>query len=81
MPADGSERRITIPGNNRTCVDVHVAKGPAIDRNAELAELRRQIDVVDTDVTLINKRIDESQSMCSVSLFALRDCKEFVIVI
>ena len=42
-----------------------MAKSPTIDRNAELAELRRQIDVVDTDVTLINKRIDESQSMHS----------------
>ncbi len=58
-----------------------MAKSPAIDRNSKLAELRRQIDVVDTNVTLINKRIDESQSMCSFSLFALRDCKEFVIVI
>ena len=44
---------------------MQVAKSPAIDRNSKLAELRRQIDVVDTDVTLINKRIDESQSMRS----------------
>ena len=65
MLADGGEQRITIPGNHHTCVDVHVAEGPPIDQNAELAELRRQIDVVDTDITLINKRIDESQSMRS----------------
>ena len=81
MPADGGERRITIPGNHRTCVGVQVAKGLAIDQNAELAELRRQIDVVDTDVMLINKRIDESQSMCLFSLFALGNCKKFSILI
>ena len=63
MPAHGGKRRITLPGNHRTFIDVQVVKGLAIDRNAELAELRRQIDVVDTEVTLINKRIDESQSM------------------
>ena len=40
-----------------------MVKSPTIDRNSELAELRRQVDVVDTDVMLINKRIDESQSM------------------
>ena len=42
-----------------------MAKSSAIDRDIEVAELRRQIDVVDTDITLVNKRLDESQSMRS----------------
>ena len=44
---------------------VQTAEGPAVDQTAEFAELRRQIDVVDADITLVNKRLDESQSMCS----------------
>ena len=65
MPAHGGKRRITLPGNRRTCIDVQVAKGPAIDQTAECAELRRQIDVVEADVTLVNKLFEESQSMRS----------------
>ena len=45
-----------------------MAKGPAADRTAEVAELRRQIEVVDADITLVNERLNESQSMCSVFL-------------
>ena len=45
-----------------------MVKGPAIDRTAEVAELRRQIEVVDADITLVNKRLNESLSMCSVVL-------------
>ena len=44
---------------------MQVAKGPAIDQTAECAELRRQIDVVEADVTLVNKLFEESQSMRS----------------
>ena len=64
MPAHG-EWRITLPGNNHTCIDVQVAKGLALDQTAECAELRRQIDVVEADVMLVNKRFEESQSMRS----------------
>ena len=60
MPAHGGKRRITLPDNDRTCIDVQVAKGSAIDQAAECAELRRQIDVVEADVTLVCKRFEES---------------------
>ena len=43
---------------------VQMAKGPAVDRTAEFVELRRQLDVADTDIALVNKRLDESQGMC-----------------
>ena len=65
MPAHGGKRRITLPDYDRTCIDVQVAKGSAIDQAAECAKLRRQIDVVEADVTLVNKRFEESQSMLS----------------
>ena len=65
MPAHGGKRRITLPDSDRTSIDVQVAKGSAIDQAAECAELRRQIDVVEADVTLVNKRFKESQSMLS----------------
>ena len=32
-------------------------------RTDEFAELKRQLDVVDADITLVNKRLDESQGM------------------
>ena len=35
------------------------------DRSVEVAELTRQIEVVDADITLVNERLSESQSMCS----------------
>ena len=54
MPPHGSKRRITLLDNDRTCIDVQVAKGSAIDQAAKCAELRRQIDVVEADVTLVN---------------------------
>ena len=37
--------------------------GPAADQTADFAELRRQLDVVDADITLVNKRLDEAQGM------------------
>ena len=65
MPAHGGNRRIKLPDNDRTCIDVQVAKGSAIDQAAECAKLRRLIDVVESDVMLVNKRFEESQSMLS----------------
>ena len=55
MAAHGDKRRITLPDYDRTCIDVQVAKGSAIDQTAECAELRRQIGVVEADVMLVNK--------------------------
>ena len=65
MAAHGGKRRITLPDYDHTCIDVQVAKGLAIDPAAECTELRRQIDVVEADVMLVNKRFEESQSMLS----------------
>ena len=65
MPSDGGKPRIKFPDNNRTFIFVQVTKGSAVDQAAECAELRRQIDVVEADVTLVNKRFEESQSMIS----------------
>ena len=42
-----------------------MAKGQAV---AEVAELRQQIEVVDANIMLVNERLNESQSMCSVFL-------------
>ena len=65
MPADGGKRRIKFSDNNRTCISVQVTKGSAVGQAAECAELRRQINVVEADITLENKRFEESQSMLS----------------
>ena len=43
---------------------VQTAKCPAVDRTAEFAELRRQLDVTDADIALVNKRLDEAWGMC-----------------
>ena len=53
-----------------------MAKGPAVDRTAEFAELRQQIEVVDADITLVNEWLDESQSMCSFFLICFRKYEE-----
>ena len=42
---------------------MQVAKRPVASRTDEFAELKRQLDVVDYDVALVNKRLDESQGM------------------
>ena len=43
---------------------VQMAQGLAVDRTAEFAELRRQLDVADADIALVNKHLDEAQGMC-----------------
>ena len=42
---------------------MQVAEGPAADRSADFAELKRQLDVADADIVLVNKRLDEAQGM------------------
>ena len=37
-------------------------------RTDEFAELKRQLDVVDADIVLVNKRLDEAQGMYSPSI-------------
>ncbi|XBI25590.1 hypothetical protein VPH35_050490 [Triticum aestivum] len=38
-----------------------VSKDPTADHSVEVAELRRQIGSIDANITLVNKRLDESQ--------------------
>ena len=35
----------------------------AAARTAEVADLKRKLDVADDDITLINRRLDEAQGM------------------
>lgn len=35
-------------------------------RTGEFAELKRQLDVADADIMLVNKRLDEAQGMYSL---------------
>ena len=42
---------------------VQVAEGPAADRSVDFAKLKRQLDVADADIALVNKRLDEAQCM------------------
>ena len=51
---------------------MQVSKDPTVDRSVEVAELRRQIGVIDADITLVNERLNESQGMCSAFLIFYR---------
>ena len=42
---------------------MQAAEGLAADRTADFAELKRQLDVVDADITLVNERLDKAQGM------------------
>ena len=42
---------------------MQAVEGPAADRTIDFAELRRQLDVADADITLVNKQLDEAQGM------------------
>ena len=42
---------------------MQAVEGPAADRIADFAELRRQLDVADADIAIVNKRLDEAQGM------------------
>ena len=42
---------------------MYVAKRLVASRTDEFAELKRQLDVADADIALVNKRLDESQGM------------------
>ena len=50
---------------------MQVYKDPAADQLVEVAELRRQIRSIDADITLVNKRLEESQGMCSAFLIMM----------
>ena len=40
---------------------MQVADRPGASRTDGVAELKRQLDVADADIALVNKRLDESQ--------------------
>ena len=40
-----------------------VARRSVASRTDESAELKRQLDVADADIALVNKRLDEAQGM------------------
>ena len=42
---------------------MQTAEGPVAGRTGEFAELRRQLDVADADIVLVNKWLDEAQGM------------------
>ena len=42
---------------------MHVVEASVASRTNEFAELRRQLDVADADIALVNKRLDEAQGM------------------
>jgi len=42
---------------------MQVAEGPVASQTDEFVELKRQLDVADADITLVNKRLDEAQGM------------------
>ena len=42
---------------------MQVGEGPVASRTEEFAELKRQLDVADADIALVNKRLDEAQGM------------------
>ena len=54
--------------NDRAVFMRQVSKDPAADQSAEVAELKRQIGVIDANITLVNERLNESQGMCSAFL-------------
>ena len=42
---------------------MQVPKGPLAGWTDEFAELKRKLGVADVDITLVNRRLDESQGM------------------
>ena len=42
---------------------MQVAEGPVASRNDEFVELKRQLDVADANIVLLNKRLDEAHGM------------------
>ena len=57
-----------------------MAKGLVADRTTEVAELRRRIEVVDADITLVNERLNKSQSMCSIFLVFIGNIKRSIML-
>ena len=43
---------------------MQVAERSVASRTDGFAELKKQLDAADADISLVNKRLDESQGMC-----------------
>ena len=43
---------------------MQVVEAPVASRTSEFAHLERQLDAADTDIELVNKRLDEAQGKC-----------------
>ena len=39
-------------------------EAPVASRTSEFAHIKRQLDVADADIELVNKRLDEAQGKC-----------------
>ena len=69
MPAIGGKRGIIYKWLRRTFAQVY--KDSTADQPFEAAELRRQIEPIEVDITLVNKRLEESQGMCLASFIMM----------
>ena len=52
---------------------MQVADSPVASRTDGVAELKRQLDVADADITLVNKRLDESQGRLFLRCHLVRE--------
>ena len=43
---------------------MQVVEAPVASRTSEFSHLKRQLDAADTDIELVNKRLDEAQGKC-----------------
>ena len=58
-----------------------MSKDPAAVQSVEVSELRRQIGVIDADITLVNERLNESQGMRSAFLIIYRKIERSIILV
>ena len=54
---------------------MQVVDSPVASRTDGVAELKRQLDVADADIALVNKRLDESQGRLCLCGHLVRETK------
>ena len=59
---------------------MQVADTPVASRTDGVAELRRQLDVADVDIALVNKRLGESQGRLFLRGHLVREPKPVVVL-
>ena len=57
-----------------------VARRSVASRTDESAELKRQLDIADADIALVNKRLDEAQGMFQRHLVIGARCSGLIYV-